>query len=46
MDDKINPRVLILENERLREELHGVTQNRNDLLIYKQQLDAMLDNAL
>jgi diguanylate cyclase (GGDEF)-like protein/PAS domain S-box-containing protein len=45
MDDKINPRDLILENERLREELHGVTQNRNDLLIYKQQLDAILDNA-
>jgi diguanylate cyclase (GGDEF)-like protein/PAS domain S-box-containing protein len=45
MDEKLNPRDLILENERLREELHGVTQNRNDLLIYKQQLDAIFDNA-
>ncbi|MFT7235853.1 MAG: diguanylate cyclase (GGDEF)-like protein/PAS domain S-box-containing protein, partial [Methylophagaceae bacterium] len=29
----------------LRKELHHVTQNRNDLLIHKQQLDAIMDNA-
>jgi diguanylate cyclase (GGDEF)-like protein/PAS domain S-box-containing protein len=42
---KINTQDLISEVERLRIELHNVTQNRNDLLIYKQQLDAIMDNA-
>jgi PAS domain S-box-containing protein len=45
MDEKINTHDLLLEVENLREELHSVTQNRNDLLIYKQQLDAIMDNA-
>ena len=45
MDEKLNSQDLLLEVERLREELHSLTQTRNDLLIYKQQLDAILDNA-
>ena len=36
---------LLLENESLREELHGLIQTQNDNQIYKQQLDAILDNA-
>jgi len=42
---EINTQDLISEVERLRIELHNVTQNRNDLLIHKQQLDAIMDNA-
>jgi diguanylate cyclase (GGDEF)-like protein/PAS domain S-box-containing protein len=45
MDEKINPNDLYLENERLRKELHSLTQAQNDNLIHKQQLDAILDNA-
>jgi diguanylate cyclase (GGDEF)-like protein/PAS domain S-box-containing protein len=45
MDVKINTQDLTSEVERLRKELHHVTQNRNDLLIHKQQLDAIMDNA-
>jgi diguanylate cyclase (GGDEF)-like protein/PAS domain S-box-containing protein len=45
MDVKINTQNLTSEVERLRKELHNVTQHRNDLLIHKQQLDAIMDNV-
>ena len=45
MHNKINPHELLLENKSLREQLDLVTQTKNDLLIHKQQLDAILDNA-
>jgi diguanylate cyclase (GGDEF)-like protein/PAS domain S-box-containing protein len=45
MDEKINLYDPLLEVESLRKELHNVTQNRNDNLVYKQQLNAILDNA-
>jgi hypothetical protein len=32
MDEKINPHDLLLENERLREELHSDTQTKDELL--------------
>jgi diguanylate cyclase (GGDEF)-like protein/PAS domain S-box-containing protein len=45
MDEKTNLHDLLLEVESLRKELHSVTQNRENNLIYKKQLDAILDNA-
>ena len=45
MDEKINYQDLLLENESLRKELHRAIQTQNDLLIHKQQLDAILDNV-
>ncbi len=36
---------LLLENERLRKELYSLTKAKNDLLIHKQRLDAILENA-
>ena len=44
MDEKINSHAL-LEIQSLREELLSLTQTNNDLIIYKQQLDAIFDNA-
>jgi PAS domain S-box-containing protein len=41
MDKKINSRDLILENERLREELHGVTQTKDEL----QKITLLLNHA-
>ena len=46
MDEKINLHELILENKNLCKELHNLTQAQNDNLNHKQQLDAILDNAL
>jgi diguanylate cyclase (GGDEF)-like protein/PAS domain S-box-containing protein len=45
MDENINSRDMLLEVERLRKGLHNLTQAQNDNLIYKQQLDAIMDNA-
>ena len=45
MDDQKNSQKLQLEIERLREELHNQIQTNNELLVYKQQLDAILNNA-
>ena len=45
MDEKINSHNLLLKNERLHKELLILTEVKNDLLIHKQQLDAILDNA-
>jgi hypothetical protein len=45
MDDKINYHNLLLEIESLSVEIHSLTQTKNDLLIHKQQLDTILDNA-
>lgn len=46
MDEKVNSHALLLEIEGLREELRSLTKSKNDLLIYKNQFDAILDNAL
>jgi len=40
-----NSQNLLLEIESLREELHNQIQTNNELLVYKQQLDAILNNA-
>jgi diguanylate cyclase (GGDEF)-like protein/PAS domain S-box-containing protein len=45
MDEKTDLYDPHLEVESLRKELHSVTQSRNDNLVYKQQLNAILDNA-
>jgi diguanylate cyclase (GGDEF)-like protein/PAS domain S-box-containing protein len=45
MDEIVNSHDLLFENERLRKELHNLTQAQNDLLTYKHQLNAILDNA-
>jgi PAS domain S-box-containing protein len=45
MDETRNASDLILENERLRIEVLNLTQTKNDLLIYKQQLDAIFDSS-
>ncbi|MFT5504408.1 MAG: diguanylate cyclase (GGDEF)-like protein/PAS domain S-box-containing protein, partial [Gammaproteobacteria bacterium] len=45
MNKKIVFQDPLLENESLRKELYSLTQTNNDLLLCKQQLDAILDNA-
>jgi PAS domain S-box-containing protein len=45
MDESKNSRNLQLEIESLREELHNQVQTNSELLVYKQQLDAILNNA-
>jgi len=45
VNDNLNSKKLTLENKRLREELLSLTQSNNKLLAYKQQLDAIMDNA-
>ena len=45
MSENLNCKELTLEVKRLREELLSLTQSKNDLLTYKQQLDAIMDNA-
>ncbi|MFT7675348.1 MAG: PAS domain S-box-containing protein [Gammaproteobacteria bacterium] len=45
LNEKIKYQDLLLEVKSLREELHSLTQTKNDLVIYRQQLDAILDNA-
>jgi PAS domain S-box-containing protein len=37
--------MLTLENKHLREEVLSLTQSNTELLAYKQQLDAIMDNA-
>jgi hypothetical protein len=36
---------IISEAKRLRKKLHNITENRNDLLIHKQQFEAIMDDA-
>ena len=45
MDEMKNLQTLILENESLHEVIDDLTQTKNALLVYKQQLNAILDNA-
>ncbi len=45
MNVKKDIQSLILEVERLRKKLHTVTENKNGLITYKQQLDAIMDNV-
>jgi PAS domain-containing protein len=45
MDVKIDTQNTILEVEHLRKKLHSVTENKNNLITHKQQLDAIMDNA-
>jgi diguanylate cyclase (GGDEF)-like protein/PAS domain S-box-containing protein len=45
MDVKIDTQNTISEVERLRKKLHSVTENKNNLITYKQQLDAIMDNT-
>ncbi len=45
MDESRNSQNLQLEIENLREELHNQVQTNSELLVYKQQLDAILNNA-
>lgn len=45
MHEPKNNQKLLLEIESLREELSDLTQAHNELLVYKQQLDAILNNA-
>ena len=41
----LNCKQLTIEVKRLREEVLSLTQSKNELLTYKQQLDAIMDNA-
>ena len=45
VNENLNFRELTVENKRLREEVLSLTQSNNELLAYKRQLDAMMDNA-
>lgn len=45
MDEPRNRQDLQLEIESLRQELHNQVQTNDELLVYKQQLDAILNNA-
>jgi PAS domain S-box-containing protein len=45
MNEHLSCKKLTLENNRLREELLSLAQSKNELLVYKQQLDAIMDNA-
>jgi PAS domain S-box-containing protein len=45
VNEKLNCKKLTLENKRLREEVLSLTQSKNELLAYKRQLDAIMDNA-
>ena len=45
MDESRNSQNIQLEIESLREELHNQVQTNSELLVYKQQLDAILNNA-
>lgn len=45
MHKKTDLHDLLLENKTLRKQLDSATQAKNNLLIHKQQLDAILDNA-
>lgn len=46
MNENLNCKQLTLEVKRLREEVLSLTQSKNDLLTSKQQLDAIMNNAL
>ena len=45
MNANLNCKQLTIEVKRLREEVLSLTQSKNELLTYKQQLDAIMDNA-
>jgi PAS domain S-box-containing protein len=45
VNENLNSKKLTLENKRLREEVLSITQSQKELLAYKQQLDAIMDNA-
>ncbi|MGY8862924.1 MAG: PAS domain-containing protein, partial [Pseudomonadales bacterium] len=45
MDEKLNSKELAIEVKLLREEVLSLTQSKNELLAYKQQLDAIMDHA-
>jgi PAS domain S-box-containing protein len=45
VNENINCKKLTLENKRLHEEVLSLTQSNTELLAYKQQLDAIMDNA-